>query len=544
MKNPFVLAFFLFVLIGGCLVLPDFGMSWDEHPQREHGLVSADYVNEYFGWDRPLERDWLDLRSYKSRHYGVLFQLTCYYSAELLDIKTERGEYLLRHCFGFFIFWLAAIVFYKILRYRFEDWRVALLGVIFLVFSPRIFGHAFFNPKDTVLLSAVIFSTYTLLKFIEFKTLKYALLHALTCAIVINVRIVGVILPAFTLLFLFFEIAQRFTTKNILFTWRQLLQNSLIWLVLTFLLTVGFWPYLWVCPFHNLVEAFETMSKYPWDGEINLYGNWLRSTQLPWYYVPAWLGATTPLLYVLGGLAGLFLILRRTALNFFLEKSMYRNRAEMIDLFAFGFFIGSIFIVVYKESVLYNGWRQMYFIYPAFLIMAMVAFAKLFTFIQNNKNIARRHLYTQICTAVIVLQLGTVAFFMYQYHPWYHLYFGLLSGKNRTERFEMDYWGTAHRQAFEQIAKLDHSEKIKVASLQHHFPGILNYKYLSDELKNRIELVEDFDEADYIIVDYIGRYYLERRHASKFPFNKETFFDFSIEGDTFLRVVRTNKSKN
>jgi len=538
MKNPFVLAFFLFVLIGGCLILPDFGMSWDEHPQREHGLVSADYVNEYFGWDRPLERDWLPLKKYKSKHYGVLFQLTSYYAADFLEIKTERKEYLFKHYCGFIFFWLASIVFYKMLRYRFEDWRVALLGTAFLIFSPRIFGHAFFNPKDTILLSGIIFSTYTLLKFIELKTLKYALLHALTCAVVINIRIVGIIVPAFTFLFLAFAISQKIIANKTNFTWWQLVWTTILWSILTSLLTVFFWPYLWENPLENLQEAFIVMSQYPWDGKINLYGDWLQSTDLPWYYVPAWLGATTPLLYVLGGMAGLFLVLRQTILNFFKEKCLYKNRAEMIDLFAFGFFIGAIFIVVFKGSVLYNGWRQMYFIYPAFLLLAMVAFAEVFQFISKQKDNFRKQLLAQICTILITLQIGAVAFFMYQYHPWYHLYFGLLSGKNRTERFEMDYWGTAHRQAFQQIAKLDHRAKIKVATMQYDFPGILNYKLLSDELKERIELTTNFDEADYIIVDFIGKNLLDNRHRSIFPFNQEPFFEFSVEGDVFLRVVR------
>lgn len=538
MKKPLVLFFFLSVLIGGCIILPDFGMSWDEHPQREHGLISADYVNEFFDLGRPLERDWIKLKEYKSKHYGVLFQLVNYYTGEFLDLKSQRTEYLLRHYLGFLFFWFASIFFYKILQIRFKDWRIALFGTALLVFSPRIFGHAFFNPKDTVLLSGVILCLYTLIRFIEFKNLKYALLHALTCAIVINFRIVGVILPAFTLLFLGFEVLQRLLTKESNYKWLQLFQNSLIWFIFTFLLTIIFWPYLWTDPIENLMEAFEVMSAYPWNGEINLYGDWFRATKVPWYYVPAWLAATTPLLYVLAGVTGLLLILRQTILNFFKEKVMYRNQAEMIDLLAFGFFVGAIFIVVVKSSVLYNGWRQMYFIYPAFLMVAVAAIAQLIFYIKNKKDALQKRVLSHLFVAIFAMQIGTVAFFMYQYHPWYHLYFSSLAGKDKVERFEMDYWGTAHKQAFEKIAELDHRSKIKVATMQHDFPGILNYKFLPEELKNRIELVTKNSEADYIIVDFIGRNLVDNRRNSSFPFNKETFFDFSIEGDTFLRVIR------
>jgi len=543
MKKSLVLFFFLSVLLGGCIVLPDFGMSWDEHPQREHGLVSADYINEYFGLGRYVERDWLHLEDYKSRHYGVLFQLTTYYTGKLLGLKTQAEEYLLKHYFGFIFFWLASIVFYKILRIRFSDWRMALLGTALLVFSPRILGHAFFNPKDTVLLSGVIFCLYTLIRFVEFKNIKYALLHALTCAIVINFRIVGVILPAFTLLFLCLEIIQRLIGDKSNYSWRQLFQNGMIWLISMSLFTIAFWPYLWEAPLTNLLEAFEVMSAYPWNGEINLYGDWFRATKIPWYYIPAWIAATTPLLYVLAGIGGLLMILRLTIINFIKEKLIYRNQREMIDILAFGFFIGAIFIVIVKESVLYNGWRQMYFIYPAFLLVATAAISQLVSYIRNQKQENRKRILSHLFIAFFALQIGTVALFMYQYHPWYHLYFSSLAGKDKTERFEMDYWGTAHKQAFERIAKLDHRAKIKVATMQHDFPGILNYKFLSKDLKERIELVKKNSEADYIIIDFIGRNLIDNRKKSVFPFNKETFFEFSVEGDTFLRVIRMQKKE-
>ena len=108
----------------------------------------------------------------------------------------------------------------------------------------------------------------------------------------------------------------------------------------------------------------------------------------------------------------------------------------------------------------------------------------------------------------------------------------------------MDYWGTAHKQAFERIAKLDHRPKIKVATMQYDFPGILNYKFLPPDLKNRIELVKKNGEADYIIVDLIGRSLMNNQYKSNFPFNKETFFEFSVEGDTFLRAIRMPQKVN
>ena len=41
------------------------------------------------------------------------------------------------------------------------------------------------------------------------------------------------------------------------------------------------------------------------------------------------------------------------------------------QLMYFFCFFGSIISVIILHSVLYNGWRQMYFIYPSFILLAI-----------------------------------------------------------------------------------------------------------------------------------------------------------------------------
>ena len=539
LKKNIVPLFFLSVLLIGCLILPDFGMSWDEHPQREHGLVTVDYLNRVFDWGREEERYWLKLETYKSRHYGVLFQLVAYYAEDWAGAETNAERYRLRHYLGFIFFWFASIFLYKLLKLRFGSRSIALAGTVMLFLTPRICGHAFFNPKDTVLLSGMLIGTYTLIRFINKKNLKYALLHALLCAVVINIRIVGIILPAFTLLFLFFEIVQRLLHRSDRFTWLRLLWIVPVWGLFTVLLTIAGWPYLWAAPLGNLLEAFEVMSAYPWDGKILLYGDYLHSLHLPWYYIPAWIAATLPTLYTIGGVGGMVLILRHTFLNLLRKQVLYADVREMIDVCAFGLFFGTIFMVVLQNSVLYNGWRQVYFIYPAFLIMAVGAFVTVIKYVRHLKNKKRKQIFVGILVVVFNLQIGAILLFMYQYHPWWHLYFGLAAGKNKTERFEMDYWGVAHKEAIEKIAEFDKSGEIKVSCATGSFPGQLNWEMLSPEIKQRVKYVKKLHEADYVIVGYIGKYNADRRRALEYPFNQITVFTFSVEGDEFLRVIKT-----
>ena len=48
---------------------------------------------------------------------------------------------------------------------------VGRLGSLFLILSPRIFAHSFYNSKDLAFLSFFIISIYTMVRYLEEKTL-------------------------------------------------------------------------------------------------------------------------------------------------------------------------------------------------------------------------------------------------------------------------------------------------------------------------------------------------------------------------------------
>ena len=533
---------FLLLLLGGCWLLPDYGLSWDEHPQREHGLVSADYINEVFDLGRYKERDWLPLEDYKYQHYGVLFQLVAYYAGKYLELDSLREQYLLRHYLGWLWFWTGCIFFFKFLRLRFSTVQAGV-GVLLLLLTPRIFAHAFFNPKDTVLLAGMIIAFYTHIRFLQKMNLKYALLHALACAVVINIRITGMVMPAFTILFLGLEMWRRFFSDRRDVPPLRWLLMSVIWAVVTVGLTVAFWPYLWENPREHFIEAFTVMSAYPWTGKIMLYGQTLLSTELPWYYIPAWMSATVPPLFLAAGAVGLVMILAKTLRNLWQKKVPYADTAGMIDLLAFGFFVGTLFVVIYKGSVLYNGWRQMYFIYPAFLTAGLVAVFGAADYLRRQPRTLLKKIGFGILLGAVALQSLFILVFYVKNHPWQHLYFNVFAGKNTTERFEADYWGVAYKQAYEKILEIDDRDTIRVAAMQENFPGRLNYDFLPPATQTRLQFETDGRAADYLIVDYIGEGVAQRRRDGAFPFDQETAFEFKTQGNPFLRTVRIRPSK-
>ena len=197
-KNPAPLIFFSLYLVLGLLIYGDYGMSWDEALQREHGLVSAHYVNQWAGYaDEVYTGE--ELPTYQHRFYGVWFSLPAAWLEKALGLEGFRQQFRLRHLLVFLIFWLSALLFYRLLLERFGHWGWALLGTSLLVLCPRIFAHSFYNPKDLPFLSLYILGSYSLFRFWLKPNVRSALFHGLACGMLIAMRVTGIILPAVTL---------------------------------------------------------------------------------------------------------------------------------------------------------------------------------------------------------------------------------------------------------------------------------------------------------------------------------------------------------
>jgi len=304
-----IILFFTGYFILGLSLAGDYGIHWDDHVQYQHGLVTANYVNDLCGGclsDNSFSDTRLD--EYKDRSHGVIFQLTALGIQNLLGISDARSIFLLRHYLTFIIFFTGLIFFYRLLMLLFDNRATAMLGVLFMILSPRIFADSFYNSKDLVFLSLTIISTWTLVRFLYQPTFSSAGFHALASALLISTRIIGVFVPALTLLFLVLQ--PLITRDEKIKRWK--LKGSGIftelrfgfirggyYLILMFLLTVAFWPYLWNQPFQHFVEIFTTMSHFNWDDPVLFRGEFLDSCSLPLYDVLYWIGVTTPVLYPL-----------------------------------------------------------------------------------------------------------------------------------------------------------------------------------------------------------------------------------------------------
>ena len=486
--------FFLGYLLLGLWIVPDYGISWDEPLQRRHGIVATDYINRFLGIPAERHDPDYELETYEHRYYGLLFTTTCYKLERLLDLDTFREIHLLRHYAVFLLFWLGSLAFYLLLRHRFGDWRWALAGMLFLLLCPRIFAHSFFNVKDAVLVAAVMWAMYTMVRFLDNPSWKWALAHALTSALAVDVRIVAAIIPALTLGWLFLGAV---SGKH---PWKKGLLALAVYLPAFACLMVAGWPSLWENPVANLLEAYRVMGAYQWGGEVRLWGEFLHPISgLPWYYLPSWMLITIPV-----GVTLFFL--------FQTGRLLTARTAHRADWIVFSLFAAPVFLVLWKKSVLYDDWRQMYFVYPAYAFVALAGAEAL------HRQLRKKW----IVPLILALSLGGSLAQMIRIHPNQQVYFNFLAGTHREGRFDQDYWGLAYKQALEELLERDTSNFITFCA--YNYPAKANHDFLPMEKQARLIQVWGEWGAKYYLSNFRERNELNRFRNKAFPLFDPFFF--------------------
>lgn len=422
----------------------DYGISTDEAQQRLIGQTSLKYLTE-------LLEQWGSINGatnakspsdvflgFRDSDYGVAFELPAELFIKLLGISSNTSAYYFRHALTFLIFLGAVVSIYSLAKIRYSSWKWGWLAAAFLVLTPRIFGDSFFNDKDLVFLSFFSIAFFTLVRFLIKPTWQAALWHALACGVAIDIRIMAIILPVATIV-----VSVLLIIKNP----SEIRKRS--YLLILFLVALApvvliFWPWLWSDPINHLIQAFSNMSKFRWGGQMIFMGEVINSEPLPWYYIPVWIGVTTPIVYLYLFVTGAWI----TSKNFFKSKwALWRNLDELQDTLTLGLAISPILAVVLLDSVLYNGWRHLYFIYPAFILVSLRGLYGILSWAKGKKLI-----WDSLIKLVIILSLIANSIWMIRNHPYQYLYFNYLAG-NWVKTFDVDYWGVAYRRPLEKILK-------------------------------------------------------------------------------------------
>ena len=469
--------------VAGVAVVDDYGVTGDVEAQRRIGQVAVDYlgrigrtaVNSVLpgAAGRPAvpvlagpDYDSL-IKPVVERYYGAAFEGPLVLAERLLGFTDTRAVFLSRHLLTH-LFFLTGGFFCYLLVYRlFGDRRLALFALLLFLLHPRLYGHSFVNTKDIPFLAMFMIALYLLERaFRRDRAAAFALCGA-GVGVLVNLRIMGLTL---------FAAGAGLRALDLLLARgpaerRRVLAGAGAFALAAAGTLYALSPYLWGDPL-AIVDAVTAIARHPSTIGGLFRGEPVRWPWLPPHYVPTWMAITTPPATLLLCLAGAAAVIRRAA-------TRPRYAAGNTEL-RFALLLAACLALppaaaAAANANLYNGWRQMYFLYaPACLLAvyglrALLAGARRLAAAAPRGMPVRQGSRRRRCStwlrrrtwlrgalgALAAAALAGMAVDVVRLHPHQMAYFNFLVDRRTPEylrtQYRMLYWGTEVREALEYL---------------------------------------------------------------------------------------------
>jgi len=422
---------FLLYLLTGVFIYKDYGMNLDEPMERWTSLINYVHVmgENMRASDSATIRNTAsgvpDLMTWRDRFYGAALQNITILIEHLLGFRMSwRDALLLRHIFTFFNYFIAGICFYLILRRRFGNTYIPLLGTLLYILYPRFFGESFHNIKDMLFYAWVIIAAYFVLRWLDDGKVKSLFPATAALAVAMNTRILGLSL---LLLACAFAIIIELRPKKPEPDFKRIILKPLSLFALTSVFYIVITPFLWENPLKNIVAIFSHFLQYQsWHGE-HLYLGKMITSDVPWHYIPVWMGVTIPLPYLVLFLIGVIAI-SAEAWARIKTSIMCRQRRikdlkpqeangnispgetlvnqslphpppniHLYDLFFTALFFCTLLGYIILSIGMYEGWRHAYGIFCPFLYLAVLGMVRAYAFASGKYATLSEPLINCLC---------------------------------------------------------------------------------------------------------------------------------------------------
>ena len=243
-----------------------------------------------------------------------------------------------------------------------------------------------------------------------------------------------------------------------------------------------------------------------------------------------WIAITTPLLYLALFGAGTGAIVARVAGA---GRRLWRTDEDLQDLIFLGFIVAPIVAVIALHSVLYQGWRHLYFVYPAFLLVAVRGAWAIWN-TGRGWNARTRTAWRWGLAGIVAATLLHIGIWMARAHPFENVYFNAAAGRNWKDNFDVDYFGMANRQALEYI--LAHDKRPKIAVGADSFTLVFAaFKAIPLKDRQRLEAAAPGQPVDYLFDNF---YHMPHAAPPHDPKNYEPFYEVRVDGELILEVFK------
>ncbi len=474
--------------IAGIVVLDDYGMIYDSTHDRATAIAVANYAlgasEEPPGWHR------------HDRYYGASFQMPLLLVERALGLQDTRHIYLTRHLLTH-LFFIAGGFACGMLVYRMFGSRwIALLAMLMFLLHPRLYAHSFFNGKDIPFAVMLIVALYLAHRAFRKDTIGAFLLCGIGVGLAINLRVFGLMLPPMILAMRALDLWQAGRADR-----KRVLLASAAFLAVAIAVVYIIHPYYWENPL-RFIEGIRVLSRHPTISENLFMGEIHISDAVPWNFIPVWFAITAPPVALALGAMGYAAVCWRAITR---PLAALHDRETRFRILLLGCFALPVVIVIALQANIYNGWRQMYFLWTPFCLLAAVGMsalasggaakdavrgvaARLPGWVRGGS--ARRALAYGIAGIGLLTTLTAMA----ALHPHQQVYFNTLVDTKTpgalSKRYEMDYWHVAQRQSLEYLLSRYPDDILRV------WPGRESNLILPQNDRERI-VIADAPEADF-----------------------------------------------
>lgn len=439
-----IILFFTAFLITGLLIFDDYGPVSEERNQIDAGHIIWAYItgnNSHYP-DLP------DLDSYFNRYYGQGGTFITVLAEALFDFSWDINRiWKIRRLWNFFCFFLADIGLFFLIRKRWSKDLPAFLGALNLILLPRMFPEVFYNDRDPLFLSWLIFFFCAMMLFIRKTNIATTVLLGFVMAVTVSVRMFGLILIIPLSL-----IILRYPAKR-----RMMIPVIFVFLAVWYTLS----PIAWKDPIKVIGTAVLHLTTkqriLDTQGTSNLLfaGRYYPEQNLPWFYLPLWMLISTP-----------FMLLFLAAFG---GVSCCKNRRnDSLDEYAVIDFSLGIFFLLFMIGIplirptLYSGWRHFYF-----LNLSLIWFAVLgIEHILKSQNQAKKITLVSLEGISLLMALTWII----TAHPYEGVYYSPVFRRAAADKFERDMGFTSTKECLEYLADISPDQKIDVMNANAFIP--------------------------------------------------------------------------
>ncbi len=425
-------------LVAGLAVLDDYGVHADEFLLLQNADANLSYIanGDVDAFKSGL---WIDA----DKFYGMMFEAALLLAERVFYVEDVRAIHLSRHLHGHLLFLAGGLFAYLLALRLFGSRPLALLAMGFFLLHPRLYGHSFYNNKDIPFLSMFVIALFLTHRAFRRDSLVAFALLGVGVGVLVNLRIMGVVLLAAVLALRALDLA---LTPGWAERKRVLLTTG--GFALAAALTIyALLPYLWADPVARAAEWWTTLSNHPINVLAVFRGTLHWSREFPAEYLPVWFSITAPPFALLLGAIGTGGILVHAAGA---PRKALRSGSPRFGLLLVGCFALPVLAVMLPGGNIYNGWRQMYFLWAPFALLAAFGLRGLAGALGRRRLRAAVYGAAGAGIAAAVVSMALI-------HPHEDVYFNFLVDRVTPDhlrwQYAMDYWGHPIRQGLEWVVE-------------------------------------------------------------------------------------------